>query len=291
MAKSNKSYNIRVPEQLKTYSPVNTPLEVPDLEQEGIPRNIGPSTEYNQRETQIRRDNDTHSNTDLSRSFTNATEALILFIKEIIKPTLSINDELKEVPVVYVNTEKWASIQQYGFLRDEKGKAMAPVISVRRTNFDNTYVSRMPGVRAYGNEVSLYSGYTQLNRYDNFNILNNQIPRKEIYAVGVPEWWKIEYEVIIWTNLITQIDKLIEDFYYYRGVPVGGKNGIKYMSDITGINSVETENETGSDRLIKSTLIFELKVPIIPEKSTDEINSKKEISVGRVVFKEEKIIV
>jgi hypothetical protein len=290
MAAKKTTYNTRVPEQFKEYSPVNNASNVPDLEHPGIPKNIGPSTEYDQRETHIRRDVDSQTISETHRSFTDATEALIKFIRDIIKPTVVVNGEIKSIPVMYVSAEKWASVQQYGFMRDEQGKVMAPIISIRRTNFDNSEISRLAGVRAYGNESSYYTSYSQLNRYDNFNILNNQIPRKEIYSVSVPEWWKIEYEVIIWTELITHIDKLIEDFYYYRGVPVGGINGIKYAADITSLSTPEITNETGEDKLVKCNLTFEMKVPIIPLKSTDEVNSKREISIGRIVFKEEKVV-
>ena len=285
-----ETYIGKAPEQFKRYSPVSDVDRTPDLDTVGIPRNIGPSTEYEQRELHTRRDNDDRGLVEIHRGFTDATESLILFLSEIVKPTVLINDEIKPIPIMYVNAEKWVSIQKYGYIKDENGKSMAPIISVRRTNMDNNEIMKLRGVRSYGNELSYAKRYSQLNRYDNFNILNNQVPLKEIYSISVPEWWKVEYEVILWTELISQMDKLIEDITYYRGVPIGSKLGYKYRGDITNISAPETSNATGEDKLVKSILTFEMNVPIIPVDSGDDVNSKKELSIGKIHFTGERVI-
>jgi hypothetical protein len=279
-----KEYNPRVPESFPSYSPINN-NNIPDHNISDVPRTIGKSTEYDNRESHLRQDNNVSNYSELQRGFIDATDSLIKFIKEIIKPVVTINNQSKEVPVMYVNAEKWVSTQLYGYMKDESGKTLAPAISVRRTNIDNNVINKLHGVRSYGNEFTFYSKYSQLNKYDNFSILHNQIPKKEIYSIAVPDWYKVEYEIILWTEYISQMDKLIEDFMYFRGTPIGGLNGLKYKGDILSVSAPETSNGSGEDRLVKSTINFEMFVPIISSKET---NLKKEITIGKIMFNEDR---
>lgn len=280
---TKKEYNPRVPESFPSYSPTDE-NNIPDHNISDIPRTMGKSTELNHRESHLRQDNNSGNYIEMHRGFTDATDALIKFIKEIIKPTVTVNNQSKEIPVMYVNAEKWVSTQLYGYMKDESGKTLAPAISVRRTNIDPNVVSKLHGVRSYGNEYSFYSQYSKLNRYDNFSILHNQIPKKEVYSISIPDWYKVEYEIILWTEFISQIDKLIEDITYFRGVPIGSKNGIKYKGDIISVSAPETSNGSGEDRLVKATINFEMLVPIISSKET---NLKKEITIGKIIFNED----
>ncbi len=289
-----ETYIGRVPEQFNRYSPVSTIDDMVDIDAPGISNTLGTATEYEQRETHIRRDvgdnNKNENLIDIHRGFTDATEALIYFLSDVVKPVVLVNGEIKPIPIMYVNAEKWVSIQQYGYIKDENGKSMAPIISVRRTSMDNSEITRLRGTRAYGNEISYAKRFSTLNRYDNFNTLNNQVPLKEIHSISLPEWWKVEYEVILWTELISQMDKLIEDITYYRGVPIGSRHGYKYRSDITAVSAPETTNATGEDKLVKSNLTFELNVPIVSVDSGDDVNMRKSISIGKVYFGAERII-
>ena len=56
-------------------------------------------------------------------------EAILYYIKNVIKPTVEINGNQQEVPVIYGSPERWKSMQKDGFFRDKNGKAFIPIIS------------------------------------------------------------------------------------------------------------------------------------------------------------------
>lgn len=290
MQSNKEKYSNRVPEQFNIYSPTQEKDTMPDIDSVGIIRDIGVTTGLEGRENHIRQDGNSSDLNNVYKGLTQATEAMLEFLKEKVKPIIVVNNEIIPVPVLYVNSEKWVSIQKNGYIKDEKGKSLAPVIAVRRTNIDDKVISKLNGIRSYGNEISYYKQHSSLNRYDNFAILNNQQPVKEIYSVPIPEWWRVEYELSIWTELIVHMDKLIEDIYIYKGSPIGGNSKYRYRSDITSISAPETSNGQGEDRLVKSTINFELMVPITQKETTDGSTINKNISIGKVLFKNETIL-
>jgi len=55
------------------------------------------------------------------------------------------------------------------------------------------------------------------NAYDNFKVLNNRIPQKEYYAVVMPDYLTVTYEVAVFTYYVEQLNKIIEAMEYaYR---------------------------------------------------------------------------
>jgi len=288
MGKEKNTYQGRVPEQFATYSPIENPV-MPDVESR-FPRDIGSSKGYDQRELHTRRDNDSKFQNNFHRTLTQATEALIYFIDNTVKPTIVVNDKIVPIPVIFANGEKWASVQKFGFMKDEKGKTLAPVIAVRRTGIElDPDLAKLYGIRSYGNEISFYTNYSSVNRYDKFSILNNQKPLKEIYSVQIPDWFNVTFDIIIWTEMVEQIDKLIEDFYYFRGVPAGKPNSYKFRNDITGVSAPETTNSQQEDRLVKTTLNIEMKVPIVQDAVSGDENVKKELTIGKILFNNESV--
>ena len=70
--------------------------------------------------------------------------------------------------------------------------------------------------------------YTKRNSYDRFSILNNRIPQKEFHAVVVPDYIKLMYTCTIWTDYVTQMNKLIEMINYTSDSYWGDKERFKF---------------------------------------------------------------
>ena len=63
-------------------------------------------------------------------------ETIIYYFDNVIRPFVIQNGERIAVPVVYGDAEKWKMMQKDGYYRDKNGKLMAPLISFKRTGFD-----------------------------------------------------------------------------------------------------------------------------------------------------------
>ena len=83
------------------------------------------------RHTQIRRDKDKAKSIGIT--LYDIDFAVKSFIEQTMQLSVEDNGENVLVPVIYANSEKWASIQRNGFLKDKKGKTLVPLITFRRS--------------------------------------------------------------------------------------------------------------------------------------------------------------
>ena len=60
-------------------------------------------------------------------------ESILFYFENVIRPSVVQNGQRIAVPVIYGAPERWKSMQRDGFLRDEKGKLMAPLVMFKRT--------------------------------------------------------------------------------------------------------------------------------------------------------------
>ena len=83
------------------------------------------------RQTQIRRDKD--KTKSIGITLYDIDFAVKSFIEQTMQLSVEDNGESVPVPVLYANSEKWASIQRNGYLKDKKGKTLVPLITFRRS--------------------------------------------------------------------------------------------------------------------------------------------------------------
>ena len=72
-------------------------------------------------------------------------DAILYYLENVIKPTVTQNDRQIAVPIIYGSPERWKSIQADGFYRDKNGKTMVPLIMFKRESFEKN--------RALGNKL------------------------------------------------------------------------------------------------------------------------------------------
>jgi hypothetical protein len=123
-------------------------------------------------------------------------DAILYYLENVIKPTVTQNDRQIAVPIIYGSPERWKSIQYDGFYRDKNGKTMAPLIMFKRESFEK---NRNLGNKLDGNVVHnvqyFEKNYSQRNVYDNFGVLNNQKPQKEYMLGVIPDYINITYKL------------------------------------------------------------------------------------------------
>ena len=149
--------------------------------------------------------------TDISIGLQDHDEAIMYYFNNVIKPSVVTNGDRVNVPVIYGAPERWKSVQKDGFYRDKEGKLQVPLIMFKR---DQVEKRRDLGNKIDGNNPQLYytfqAKYNKRNQYDNFSVLQNRIPQKEFRAIVVPDFVRLKYSFIIWTDFVAQNNKIVE---------------------------------------------------------------------------------
>jgi hypothetical protein len=191
-------------------------------------------------------------------------EAIIYYLENIIKPTVTQNDKQVAVPVIYGSPERWKSVQADGFYRDKNGKLMIPLIAIKRESFEK---NRTLGNKLDGNVINnvqyFETRYSQRNNYDNFAILNNQIPQKEYILGIIPDYITLTYKLSIYTEYITQMNRIIEAIEFASDSYWGDPERYQFRAIISSFPTpVLLEN--GVDRANRSEITLTLQGYIIP---------------------------
>lgn len=222
------------------------------------------------RAEQISRKDD-NSITDLSISLEDIDNAIKYYFDNIIKPTVQQNNQQIEVPIMYGSPERWSTVQKTGFIRDKIGKILVPLIVYKRTNIEK---NRNLGNKLDGNKSQLLqpftNRYTRKNQYDRFNLINNRFPQEEFYLTVVPDYVTINYECVIWTNYVQQMNNIVEAINFASDSYWGDPNRFKFRARIDNFSTIN-ELIRGEDRAVKTNFNITMSGYIIP----DSINKYK----------------
>jgi len=217
-------------------------------------------------------------------------EALFYYLENIIKPTVMQNGVVQKVPIYYGSPERWAQVQKQGYYRDLKGKIMMPVITFKRNSVEKVRNIANKLDANYPNNVQLFSkSYSKNNEYDNFNILNNRVPKKESYAVVVPDYVNLTYDFIISTYYVEQMNKIVEAMNYASDSYWGNPERFKFRARIDNYTT-SVELETAGNRVVKTQFSLKLHGYLIPDTIQKELASVKKLSnATQIIFDMEKI--
>ena len=233
---------------------------------------------------QVRRDDDiikTPSCTIYDVDF-----ALMSYIRDIIKPQVIENESIIDVPILYANGEKWAQIQAKGFMYDEKGKVMTPLITIKRNSIAERDTLKTLGVNQNpdGNDYVHRNKHSVTNKYDRFSVLQGTKPSKEFYVTPVPEFIDASYEILVWCEYTEQLNSIIEQIMPLNGFAWG--TTWKFPVFIQDY-SFETINSSGEDRIVRATLPCTTKATLLMPFELHASTVEKRFSVKKINFKSE----
>ena len=222
---------------------------------------------------------------DVSIGIMDIDTAIIKYIEEKIRPSAIQDGNRIMVPVMYGFPERWATIQEKGYLREYSGRMIAPVIVVKR---DSLEANRTLGTKIDANNPQnlhvFESGYTRKNQYDNFTILGNRNPVKEYRMIVMPEYITLTYSGVIFTNHLEQNNKIIEAFKYAENTYWGEQGRFQFRARIDSF-STSTEYSAGDDRTTRTNFTITLNGYIIPDTVNRDISyPKKFLSKAQVIF-------
>ena len=230
------------------------------------------------RANQIRRDDNIK---DLSVNLYDVDSVIKYYFDNVIQPGVMEDGNRINVPVVYGSPERWKSIQKTGIYRDKRGKVQFPAIVYKRTSVEKR--------RDLGNKVDtknpLYYGfqkiYTQRNRYDRFDILTGRKPQTQFHNVVIPDYVKLTYECIIFTEYLEQLNKIIEDINYAGDQYWGQDDTFKFLSKIDSFD-IESVANQGEDRISKSTFTLTMNGFVIPDNIQKAMSNYNPKDYGKV---------
>tara|TARA_A100001201_G_scaffold69925_1_gene64426 strand:+ start:166 stop:1857 length:1692 start_codon:yes stop_codon:yes gene_type:complete len=237
--------------------------------------------DYN-RANNLRRDKDKVKN--ISNTIIDMDGAIMYYFNEVIKPTVVENKETVKVPVMYASPERWVSVQKQGFMRDKRQQLITPAIVFRRTGMEkneNIPVDKLDANRPVNFQI-FEQKYSQSNRYDQFSRQIGITPNKEFYNVVVPDYMILNYEFIIWTSYIEQMNKIVERVNYTDGSYWGEPGKMKFRSRIESFSDA-SEMDTG-ERLVRTNFSVQLMGYIIPEEFNNYVTTKKQLTPKRIVI-------
>ena len=227
-----------------------------------------------------KRSNDTVKNVEVGLLDVDAS--IMYYFNNVIKPTVMEQGEEIKVPLMYANPERWATIRKTGFMRDSKRQLITPVIAFRRTSMAKR--TELPVDKLDANEPKLHytfeKKYSSQNRYNRFATDRGLLPQRELYNVAMPDYVTLNYECVIWTAYIEQMNKIIEKINWADGSYWGEPGKLKFQSNIESFED-STEASEG-ERFIKTTFSLQLYGYLVPESFNEKVNTQKYITPKKV---------
>ena len=212
-------------------------------------------------------------------------EAVQFYFDNIIKPSVTQNNNKYNVPVIYGSPERWKSVQADGYYKDQSGKMQVPLIMFKRDSIER---NRSLGNKLDGNKVNnlvlVQKRFSRRNIYDNFAALTNRVPEKEFIVAFPPDYVTLTYSCVIFTDYVEQMDKLVEAINFASDSYWGDPSKFQFRARIDSY-STQTSLEVGVDRAIKSTFNIVMSGYVIPDSINKEVASANRLfSTTQVVF-------
>jgi hypothetical protein len=234
------------------------------------------------RHRQVRRDKD--RTRSIGTTLYDIDFAIKSFIDQKIQLMVEDNGEYIPIPTIYANAEKWASIQKDGFLKDKKGKTIAPLITFRRSGVTvKQELKRNKVASQYQLSYVFQQKYNRVTPYDRFNLLNNKKKSSEYFLTPIPDYVDVSYDFIIWCEYQNQLNYVIENFIYFGGQSFGEKNFFKFSTNLDSV-AIEDNNTTGQDRLVRATFQLTAHGYLLPKDVAMEVTTKRVVSPNTIQF-------
>jgi hypothetical protein len=131
-----------------------------------------------------------------------------------------------------------------------------------------------------GNQWIFERKYSSKNKYTPFDVLTNTKPIKEYYAMDIPRYIHITYDIICWTEFLEQMNDLVEQIMFFNGTAFGDTQKFPTMISAP---SFELSNDMGSDRFVKAKFQFTTKAYLINEDARNRTTIQKLTPANKVV--------
>lgn len=222
---------------------------------------------------------------DFSIGIKDIDEAVMYYFNNVLKLSVVQNNVRVNVPIIYGTPEYWKTIQADGYYRDENGKMMAPLLMFKRKSITQ---NRGLGNKLDGNSAHNVQAFeTRFNRrniYNNFTILNNKVPESKYVVSVTPDYVTVEYECVMWTYFVEQMDKLIEAVNFASRSYWGDPNRFQFLTSIESFED-SINYAIGENRAVRSNFNMTLNGYLIPDSINKQLAARNMYyGISQVVF-------
>lgn len=229
-------------------------------------------------EHDIRRDTDGKKNFTITLADIDKT--ILDYMNNVVSPSVVDVGNTVKVPVLYGNPERWKAIEIDGYLRDTTGKIQLPVIMFKRTSFTkNESLMTLNRYLTY----PILTKYSEKNRYDKFSVLEkSNAPVNQIFAVALPDHVKIEYEFMVWTEYVEQMNSIIEKINFAVNDYWGDPLKFKFRVSVDDYSNT-TEVVSDKDRMIRTTFNMTVYGYLLPESYENRMKTTNKVLTYRKI--------
>jgi hypothetical protein len=239
---------------------------------------FGPLANAN-RAYDVRRDKDEEK--DFSVTLIDIDTTILSYLDNVISPTVLDAGRQVKVPINYASPERWKAIRKDGYIRDKNGKVQCPAIAMRRTTMQRN--DNLITLNRYL-QYPVIKKFSEKNKYDRFSIMTGFAPRKEYYSVAMPDHVIVNYDFIVWTDLMEQGNEIIQAINFSTEDYWGDKVRMKFRTTISDYN-FETSNDADQDRIVKTTFNMMVYAYLLPNRYENfKSTVQKAFSQRKVVF-------
>ena len=264
------------------------------------PSNINRANQVSTKGTTIRGNRETtivpgnNFSDNYSITLKDVDTAVLNHVKNVMKPRVKEANETLKIPVYYGNEERWKAVRSRGVLRDKNNSLILPLIMLRRTEVSRNDLSGQSfphDIRRKYVDVVRSSRWSKDNQYDRFSVQTGVQPAYENIVTGMPNYSDVNYEFVLWTNFIEQMNPLVESFVDQSHTYWGDGTDNKFLCTIDSVSDASEMNQDG-ERFIKSTFSVTTKAYLLPEYLNSVItnkvsNMKKFTTPSKVTFGQE----
>ncbi|WWT39321.1 hypothetical protein [Microcystis phage Mel-JY01] len=237
----------------------------------------------NARHREVRRDNDTIKNIGITLE--DIDFSIKSFVENEMKLRVQDGMEYINVPLIYANPERWANIQENGNLRDRDGKVLLPVIAFKRTSVtikNELRKNKVASTNQIGYVVQT-NKYGVNSPYNRFSLTRGETKPREYFVTPIPDYVDVSYDFYMWTEYVSQMNYLIEQFIYYTGKSFGDRNYFKFSTNADTFSTEET-NTIGGDRIVRCSFPLTVHAYLLPKEVSAEATTKRVITPNKIIF-------
>lgn len=187
------------------------------------------------------------------------------------------------VPVTMASGETWAQIQRNGFMRGQANKIVKPQLIIKRESMmqDDRLMNLKVSNTNAGNSIKIFPKQQKNNQYDWIHKTYNTEESKEFYISVIPDFIKVSYTLYIWTDLMVQMNSIIEEIIQHDKRLWG--DSFTFNAQLQDAQ-FETINDSQEDRVIRATLPLEVDGRLNSEYKMKQSNVQKAFGIKRVDF-------
>jgi hypothetical protein len=226
----------------------------------------------------VRRDTDERKNFTVTLMDIDTT--IMEYLQTVINPCVIDAGSNVKIPIIYGSPERWKAAQNDGYIRDQQGKLQLPAIMLKRSSF-----SKNENLMTFNRYLTypVMTKFTEKNKYDRFSLLNQTVaPVNQIHAVTLPDHVKVEYEFMVWTEYVEQMNKILEKINFASEDYWGDQQRYKFRVSINDYSHT-VEVSTDKDRMVRTTFSLSVFAYLLPESFEDRKSTVQKILTPRKI--------